>query len=106
MRKDANENNIDEDKEICKTNNRNGSKNGAPGLHVIGNLRRQLRDQFEPIKSLNIEKQKMQNGQISDDESDSRLRKAPSLESVSEPAKNIKEHIKRVESFQKHQKRS
>ena len=73
-------------------------------IPVVGNLRRQLRENFNK-PSLNIEKKKPKKGIIVEDTEDNMAR-APSTENVAPGmSKTVQERIERVDSFQKLQTR-
>ena len=72
-------------------------------IPVVGNLRRQLRENFNK-PSLNIEKKKPKKGIIVEDTEDN-MPRAPSTENVARLSKTVQERIERVDSFQKLQTR-
>ena len=73
-------------------------------IPVVGNLRRQLRENFNK-PSLNIEKKKPKKGIIVEDTEDN-VPRAPSTENVATGmSKTVQERIERVDSFQKLQTR-
>ena len=72
-------------------------------IPVVGNLRRQLRENFNK-PSLNIEKKKPKKGIIVEDAEDD-IPRAPSTENVRGMSKAVQERIERVDSFQKLQTR-
>ena len=72
-------------------------------IPVVGNLRRQLRENFNK-PSLNIEKKKPRKGIIVEDTED-KIPRAPSTENVTGMSKTVQERIERVDSFQKLQTR-
>jgi hypothetical protein len=72
-------------------------------IPVVGNLRRQLRENFNK-PSLNIEKRKPKKGVIVDN-GEASVARAPSVENITRTSKTVQERIEREESFQKLQTR-
>lgn len=72
-------------------------------IPFVGNLRRQLRENFNK-PSLNIEKKKQKKGFIEED-TDECVPRAPSVENISTISKTVQERIERADSFKKLQTR-
>lgn len=72
-------------------------------IPVVGNLRRQLRENFNK-PSLNIEKKKQKKGFIVEDDEES-VQRAPSVENLSGMSRTVQDRIERVDSFARLQTR-